>query len=399
VSAIEQIRPAAAAGGVAWDSPFVRFWGGVLVILYLTFLAILWARGFYPWLPDFSVLFAAGTLTLTGHAAAAYDWASIARLQPVPGWPHAFFAPPWVLIAAAPLGLLPYFVAATIWLGIGLAVFVAALRAILPGPTATMMALAAPPVLFNLIWGQNGLLLAGLLGGALALLDTRPIMAGILIGLSAFKPQFGVLLPFFLAVTGRWRVFAAAALSLAVLALVSLPVLGWAPWAAFAGAAGSGLGAYAHQGPLAGRMDWTILGSFYGLMRTLGFSAASAGAVQIAVSLIATAGVLWLAIGRAPEALKAAALAIAMLLAAPYNEYNDWGLFTVALAFLLRDGAARGFGRWERPAIAIGFLVPLLCIALPQFRLFGLLAFAWLLGPILCALTAALLARRLLRPG
>jgi alpha-1,2-mannosyltransferase len=377
------------------ESAPLRFWAGVLVALYIAFLGALWRRGYYPLLPDFSVFWAAGKLALSGHAAAAYDWASIGRLQQAAGFPKAFFAPPFYLIAAAPLGLLSYGGAAAIWLALGLCAYLATIRAILPGATATVLALAAPPVLFNLLWGQNGLLLAGLIGGALALIDRRPWVAGVLIGLSAFKPQFGLLLPFLFALTGRWRVFAAAALSLLALSIGAGLILGWAVWAAFAASAHSGLGAYAQHGGMAGRMDWEIIGSAYGLLRTLGIAARPAMAAQIAVAAAALAAALWAARSGASPALKSAAVATAMLAAAPYSEYNDWSLLTVALAFLLADGLASGLYRWERAGMATVFVLPLACLILPLSGLLRMKDFAWLFGPILCAALAALIGRRL----
>ena len=61
--------------------------------------------------------------------------------------------------------------------------------------TALLLAVAFPAVLVNLGHGQNGFLTAALLGGALAMLDRRPIVAGILFGLLAYKPQFGLMIP------------------------------------------------------------------------------------------------------------------------------------------------------------------------------------------------------------
>ena len=55
-------------------------------------------------------------------------------------------------------------------------------------PLWLQLALAFPAVLVNIGHGQNGLLTAPLIGGALAVLDRRPIVAGILIGLLAYKP-------------------------------------------------------------------------------------------------------------------------------------------------------------------------------------------------------------------
>ena len=50
-----------------------------------------------------------------------------------------------------------------------------------------------------------------LLGGALVSLDRRPLIAGILFGLMAYKPQFGLMIPIALAAGGYWRSFSAAA--------------------------------------------------------------------------------------------------------------------------------------------------------------------------------------------
>jgi hypothetical protein len=42
-----------------------------------------------------------------------------------------------------------------------------------------------------------------LIGAALVNLDRRPLLAGLLLGLMAYKPQFGILFPLVLAATGR----------------------------------------------------------------------------------------------------------------------------------------------------------------------------------------------------
>ena len=60
-----------------------------------------------------------------------------------------------------------------------------------------------------------------------------PILAGILIGCLAYKPQFGVLIPLLLIATGRWRVFAAAAATVALLALAVTLAFGTQVWTAF----------------------------------------------------------------------------------------------------------------------------------------------------------------------
>ena len=57
------------------------------------------------------------------------------------------------------------------------------------------LALAFPAVFVNLGHGHNGFLTAALIGFALLWLDRRPVVAGILFGLLAYKPQFGLMIP------------------------------------------------------------------------------------------------------------------------------------------------------------------------------------------------------------
>jgi len=88
-------------------------------------------------------------------------------------------------------------------------------------------------VLVNRGQGQKGLLSAALLGGALAVLDRRPIVAGFLFGLLAYKPQFGLMIPLALAAGGHWRSFAAAAATIALLAVGAPAAFGPDVWRAF----------------------------------------------------------------------------------------------------------------------------------------------------------------------
>jgi hypothetical protein len=96
-----------------------------------------------------------------------------------------------------------------------------------------LVALAFPAVLINIGHGQNGFLTAALLGGALVVLERRPIMAGFMLGLLVYKPQYGLLLPLVLAVSGRWKCFASAAVTVALLALATTLTFGAGVWHAF----------------------------------------------------------------------------------------------------------------------------------------------------------------------
>jgi alpha-1,2-mannosyltransferase len=164
---------------------------------------------------DFLNTWMGGRVALTGHPAAWFDFTTYnTALREVTG--HQDLAdyfwsyPPHLLLFTWPLGLIPYLPAYAVWCLGGLALYLWAARS--GGvPRKYMLFLAvAPPVAVNVFFGQNGFLTAALLIGGLANLDRRPILAGILFGILTIKPQFGLLLPVMLVMTGRWRVIAVA---------------------------------------------------------------------------------------------------------------------------------------------------------------------------------------------
>ena len=58
--------------------------------------------------------------------------------------------------------------------------------------------------------GQTGFLTGALLAGGVLALPRHEILAGVFFGLLAYKPQFGLLIPFVLLAGGYWRAIAAA---------------------------------------------------------------------------------------------------------------------------------------------------------------------------------------------
>jgi hypothetical protein len=196
---------------------------------------------------DFSNVYAAGELTWQGKPADAYNPALQhaaekaafgGREVPFFGWHY----PPFFFAIAFLVAALPYAFGLALWLAASCAAYLAAIRAILPSgadltfatlqaarpqrerqiqsstrvnilasgpliptfakvlaakgcecwnrttsPETLLIATAFPAVFVNIGHGQNGFLTAALLGGALQLLDRRPWIAGVLIGLLAYK--------------------------------------------------------------------------------------------------------------------------------------------------------------------------------------------------------------------
>jgi alpha-1,2-mannosyltransferase len=401
------------AGGMAGAAPgSARLFEGRLGLLACLVLAIgnaallgkWWAEGYslfgaHGASLDFGVFWGAGRLALAGNAGAAYDWTKIsgiltALLAP-PGRIPAFFYPPVFFLVLAPLAALPFIVAAALWVAATIAGYLAAIRHLLPGPRALLAALAAPSTLINLFYGQTGLLTAALFGGALAVLDRRPMVAGVLIGMLAYKPQFAVLFPFFLALTGRWRVFLAAAATVLVLLAATALLFGTGVFADYARALPVANGAFLH--PSAWDQRWGHLASLYGMLRSLGVRQDLAWLLHIAVAAAAAVASLRLATGAASYAVKAAALTVAAFVVTPYSEGNDVALLTVAMAFLVADGMSNPLSSPQRLALAAAFVSPLAFAELKGIAEYAgsadMISVAPL-GPTMCALLAWVIGRR-----
>jgi arabinofuranan 3-O-arabinosyltransferase len=293
---------------------------------------------------DFVNVWAAGQLARDGQAAAAYDWTlhRAAEVRAVGydfdgyyGWHY----PPPAFFFAVALATLPYLVAAVVWLLATLAAYAIAIAGILRSRTGVLFALGFPAAIWNVTAGQNGFLTAALIGGTLGLLERRPALAGICLGLLTYKPQFGLLFPIVLIADRRWLTIAVAALTAIALAALSWLVFGSTSWAAFVYWAPLSSHALIDQGAL----DWYRLQSVFALVRAHGGSETLAWIVQGVLTLSLAVGLIWLWKSRAAFELKAAALAAGALLATPYLFMYDLVVLAVAVAFLLRLALAGEF--------------------------------------------------------
>jgi arabinofuranan 3-O-arabinosyltransferase len=215
-----------------------------LIVAQAVYLATSYLEGIWIAAPgggvpsDFVDVWAAGRLALAGHAAAAYDWTTHKLVEetavghPFDGY-YGWHYPPTFLFVAAALSQLPYASAYAVWVFGTFPAYLAAIRAIIGSRIGYLLAAAFPAVLANFVVGQNGFLTAGLIGGALTLLERRPLVAGVLIGLLTYKPHLGLLFPIALMAGGQWRAFATAAIVAALMAAASLLAFGSESWQAF----------------------------------------------------------------------------------------------------------------------------------------------------------------------
>jgi arabinofuranan 3-O-arabinosyltransferase len=308
--------------------------------------------------PDFVALWAAGRMALFGQAATAYDWSSLKALEesildhPVNGylgWPY----PPTVFFIVVPLSLLPYADAFIVWVLGTFIVYLVAIRIIIGDRVGYFLAASFPAVLANFIIGQNGLLSAGLIGGALVLMERQPIMAGVLLGLLTYKPHLGVLFPIALFMSGRCRVLWSAGVVATLMAGASWATFGGETWGAFL----FGIG---HTVRIETFADWGKLQSTFGLIRALGGSDTLAWLIQAIVAIVVAAAIVVLWRSRATYEVKAAGLSTGVMLVTSHLLIYDLAILAVPLAFLFRLGRERGFLAYELAGMGLACLLVLM---------------------------------------
>jgi alpha-1,2-mannosyltransferase len=341
--------------------------GQVLLLIELTSLVMLalWQHGITsarpsPTSSDFVSFYAAGKLALAGTPALAYDQAAhfLTEQRWMPeGAPYQFFFyPPVFMLLCAPLALLPYYVAFYVFEIATLAAFLCTMRRILrePGWLWAAPVLAFPAIFWTLGLGQNAFLTATLFGEFTLLIDRRPALAGMALGLLCYKPHFGLLAPVVLAAGGHWRAFLAAAATVTALVGLSAALFGIETWHAYLSAFGGSGTVYT-----SGRIDFAGIVTPFGAARLLGFGAPVSYAVQglVTAAMIVVAGVVWRS--NPDRNIRAATLLSATLLAVPLALVYDQLLLLVAAGWLVRDRRRNGFAPWEKTVLAAVWLISL----------------------------------------
>lgn len=345
----------------------LRVYSWAALICYGAFFGI-WAARFLLAAPgslvapggDFVVFWSASHLALQGEPAAAYQ---IERLWPVElaavpslALNHGILPwlyPPTYLLLVLPLALLPYWVALLAFLGASAALYLQVLRSIVPWREVWPACMAFPGIALACATGQNAMLTAGCAGLALLLMRSRPVLAGILLGLLTAKPHLALLFPIALVCARSWRALAAMALSAVLLALVSLAAFGPGVFEAFVH------NAVHVRGSLeAGEAIQSRVPTMFILMRTLGASVGLSYAVHGATAALALLAVVRAWRHRYSFALQAAALLTATLMTSVYLYDYDLCFLGLVIGWIGAHGWRNGWLRGERELLLVLWLLP-----------------------------------------
>jgi hypothetical protein len=127
------------------------------------------------------------------------------------------------------------------------------------------------------------------------------------------------------------------------------------------------------------------LQSIYGLLHWAGVSTWISWTVHLAVAIVVAIAVCAVWAKPIPHSLKAAILSIGALMVTPYVLRYDLCILSIPVAFLVKDGLARGFLAGERTVMLISLAAFLLWLA-PMMPV----------GEVICVVLLFLITRRIM---
>ena len=362
----------------SWPPPLKRHWPlagfAVLCGLYGWALVIATGSGHDGVIgPHFNalgadwVIFLAAARAIFGHDLShIYDQAWITNATngqfahwlssplPFPLFPY----PPLYLLLVAPFALLPVAWSLLLSQLAQFALLAWGLRRLAPNNSYLFLLLGgclAPAASNNVLAGSNAVLVAALTVSGFALVGTRPLLAGALLGVLVFKPHYAPLPFLALLAMGGGRAFAAAIASAAALCLLSALLFGpqiWLDW----------MNVYLQPQTVSGvnATDWGHIWdeSVSTCLSILGAPHWLATAGQ-GLAILAAIAVTWWAF-RARHSQRLAILCCAMLLASPH--VSNYDLILAAMAALL---AVRALPESSRP---LALVLPLAIWVAPLYN-------------------------------
>jgi hypothetical protein len=305
-------------------------YGASLLLLAISLVLLVPRLRDWPITPDFTILWAAARLAILRphdvYNVAAVTAAQIS-LRPAVG-PLPFPYPPSALPLIAPFGLLPFWPAYWLWTFLSAAAFWTAARRVTSGLLLTFL---TPPMILALALGQTTLWIGALLIWGVILLPKRPLVAGLLFGVTAaIKPQFAILVPIALLAGRHWLALAGSAAGVTAMLLLSLPF-----------------------GPFLW-LDWThVIGELPGIVSAYGLDRLGVSPMMAlkllglplylhAIFVGLAIWLVWRAFRTDDAGLQALILLSATLLATPYAIRYELAMVAPSLIDALLTGTARG---------------------------------------------------------
>jgi hypothetical protein len=345
---------------------------------------------------DWMVYYGAIRAAVSGNLALVYDsfrftdylnasfrsWLS----SPLPF--HPWLYPPTFLLLLLPFGYLSFGVSYAAFQAITFAGLAAAIwRGARDRSAAWLPVLAlglCPAASINVFAGQNAFMTGGLLVGGVRLLEHNPYLAGVLLGILTYKPQFCLMIPVALVAARAWRALLTTIATAVAVALITIPVFGIAPWIHWVSLLATPSADFYQNW-----MEWSRMYglSVYTCVALIGGTNGVANAAQLAAFLLAAVVVYWSFSRPMHAVLRMTVLLAATILAAPHVSPYDLVLLTIAATLYFLRYNDSGFLPGEIVVMACVWLIPL--ANPPRATPVGLLTPLLVCALIVCAMIRA----------
>ncbi len=289
---------------------------------------------------------------------------------------HFIFSyPPNVLPFLMPLGLLGYSTALYTYAIVSLAL-AAGMGWWLTGRewSGALLMVLSPGLFATIFNGHPGMFLAALLVPGVMMMETRPVVAGLLLGLVTVKPQLGLFIALILLIRFNWQAILAALASATALIFLSVTLFGTAPWVAYFATIAPRQIEVLQQ--IYDKNFIYFIPTPFALFTWLGFPFAWAQGLQVVCTLMAAGAGVYIWIESRDLALRVLAAFIATSLILPY--FNNYDLTMVALAqvvFVYRSPMAVRFGNTFHVILwTVAALSPTIAVFGPQIGALALAA-------------------------
>jgi alpha-1,2-mannosyltransferase len=310
---------------------------------------------------DFYCFWSAGRLALDGHIHDIFNPKAFAAFQQnYLGAPDNFyipwFYPPLLLLyISCVFALMPYKIAFLVYLLVSVGSYYFLARRFFPA-TKPLYIIAFPAFWFNLFSGQNGLLTAVILVGGLLSIARQPGIAGCILALLSFKPQFCLALPIFLIIERRSQTIVAGIGTLGLLVALSTGLWGTAVWQHFA----DGLSGAQHYNQMTDIIRFEMQAHLYGTLRAIGVNHVPALSLNYAFAAVAGCAAIRIWLQPFDAQVKYAVVILMTLLLPPHLLYYDFVATGAVIVWLWPQENLR-------PALIILWFAPVMWPVLGKF--------------------------------
>jgi len=280
---------------------------------------------------------------------------------------HNWSYPPHYLLLIWWTGYFSYGVALWLFMVATFIPFVCATKAFAGRLDGYVIAMMAPFVVLNFWVAQNGFLTAALALGGLSLRSTRPVVAGVLIGLLTIKPQLGFLFPLLLLAERRWTVILSAIFTTLVLIALSIVFYGVEAWQGYF------YNVLPYQSVVMQDLKGAfllMLASVYGGLRSWGVEYSDAMMVHAVIAIPAALATIYGFYTAKSTEQRSILLVLGTFLITPYALIYDMGMVSAAAAMI---GISGGYNKSSqdprRYLVTIAAAIPFFAIYVSGYGL------------------------------